>query len=106
MRLPRFRVQTLLVAVGAVALLIWAAIMGTRSYVYYRLATSYGTYERQWREMAARDSGNPARPRSIAVRWGPKIAEYYAPLAQKYRRAMWRPWMPVAPDPPAPVFGP
>ena len=103
MRLPRFRVRTLMIAVGVVALLVWGAIMGTRSYVYYRFARTYGTYERQWREMAVRDRG---KPRSIAAKWGPQIAEYYAPLARKYRRAMWRPWMPVAPDPPAPVFGP
>jgi hypothetical protein len=106
MRLPRFRVRTLMLAVGVVALLIWGAMLGTRSYVYYRLATTYGTYERQWREMHVRDRGILTRARSIAVKWGPQIAEFYAPLAQKYRRAMWRPWMPVAPDPPAPVFGP
>jgi hypothetical protein len=106
MRLPRFRVRTLMIAVGVVALLIWGAMMGTRSFVYYRLARTYGTYERQWREMAVRDRGIPTRARSVHVKWGPQIAEYYAPLAQKYRRAMWRPWMPVAPDPPWPVFGP
>jgi hypothetical protein len=106
MRLPRFRVRTLMLAVGVVALLIWGAMLGTRSYVYYRLAMTYGTYERQWREMAVRDRGIPTRKRSIAVKWGPQIAEFYAPLAQKYRRAMWRPWMPVAPDPPVPVLGP
>ena len=100
--LPRFRIRTLMIAVAVVALLIWGALMGTRSYVYYRFARTYGTYERQWREMAVRDRGNP---RSVAARWGRQIAEFYAPLARKYRRASWRPWMPVAPDPPAPVFG-
>ena len=45
MRLPRFRVRTLMLAVGVVALLIWGAMLGTRSYVYYRLARTYGTYE-------------------------------------------------------------
>ena len=103
MRLLRFRVRTLMIAVGVVALLLWGATTGTRSYVYYGLATDYGRYERQWREMAARDRGVP---RSVAAKWGPQIAEYYAPLARKYRRAMWHPWEPVSPDPPAPVFGP
>jgi hypothetical protein len=93
-----------MVAVGVVALLVWGAMMGSRSYDYYRLARYYGDQERGWREIAARDRGNPARARSVGVIWGRKIAEYYAPLARKYRRAMWRPWMPVAPDPPAPVF--
>jgi hypothetical protein len=106
MRLPRFRVRTLMLAVGAVALLVWGAMMGTRSYEYSRRARIFGTYERQWREMAVRDRGIPTRTRSVAVKWGPQIAEFYAPLAQKYRRAMWRPWMPVAPDPPVPVLGP
>jgi hypothetical protein len=105
MRRPHFRVRTLMLAVGIVALLVWGAMMGTRSYVYYRLAREYSIQERGWRENAVRDRGNPARARSVAAVWGLEIAEYYAPLARKYRRAMWRPWAPVAPDPPAPVFG-
>ena len=106
LRLPHFRVRTLMIAVAVLALLFWVTTMGTRSFICYRLASEYGTYERQWREMAIRDRGIPSRARSsIAAKWGPDIAEFYAPLAEKYRRAMWRPWMPVAPDPPAPVFG-
>ena len=46
MRLPHFRVRTLMLAVGVVALLVWVAMMGTRSYVYYRLAREYGANER------------------------------------------------------------
>lgn len=91
-----------MVAVGVVALLIWGAMMGTRSYVYYRLAKSYSTEERGWRESAAMARGNPSRARSVGAVYGPQIAEYYAPLARKYRRAMWRPWIPLDPDPPAP----
>jgi hypothetical protein len=94
-----------MVLVGVVALLVWGGIMGTRSYIYYRFATTYGTYEHQWREMAARDRKIPSRARTISAVWGDQIADYYAPLARKYRRAMWRPWVRVAPDPPAPVFG-
>jgi hypothetical protein len=94
MRTVRFGVRTQMVAVGIVALLIWGAIMGSQSYEYYTRAKEYGADERSWRQIAARDRG-----------WGPfgsQCAEYYAQLALKYRRAMWRPWMPVAPDPPAP----
>ena len=106
MRLPRFRVRTLMIAIAVVTLLVWGATMGIRSYVYYRLARDYGTYERQWREMALRDGEDPVRrTRSLAVKWGPQIADFYAPLSRKYRQAMWHPWIPVAPDPPAPVFG-
>src|SRR5215831_13459656 len=105
MRLPHFRVRTLMLAVAIVALLVWGGMIGTRSYVYYRLAREYGFQERAWRENAVRDRENPASARSVAAVWGLEIAEYYAPLVRKYRRAMWRPWAPVAPDPPAPVFG-
>jgi hypothetical protein len=104
MRLPRFRVRTLMLAVGVVALLLWGAMMGTRSYVYYRRARFYSFEERGWRESAARARGNPSRARTVGAVYGPQIAEYYAPLAEKYRRATWRPWMPVAPDPHAPGF--
>jgi len=104
MRLPRFRVRTLMVLVGVVALLIWGTMMGVRSFNYYWLARTYAAYERGWRESAESDRGNPARSRSVGVVYGRQIADYYAPLARKYRRAMWRPWTPVAPDPPAPVF--
>ena len=57
MRLPRvrFTVRRMIVAVAVVALLIWGAMMGVRSYVYHGLARTYGTYDRQWREMAVRD---------------------------------------------------
>ena len=51
MRLPRFRVRTLMLAVGVVALLLWGAMMGLRSYDYYRLASYYGHQERGWREI-------------------------------------------------------
>src|SRR5262245_59408194 len=54
MRLPRFRVRTLLLLVAAVALLIWGSMMGVRSFAYYRLAREYGANERGWRAMADR----------------------------------------------------
>ena len=38
--------------------------------------------------------------RTIAARWGLQIADYYAPLVRKYRRAMWRPWISVDYEPP------
>ena len=36
MRALRFRVRTLMAAVGLVAVLVWVAMMGLRSYDYYR----------------------------------------------------------------------
>ena len=103
MRLARFRVRTLMIIVGVVALLLCGAKLGTRWVDYYRRARIYGADERQWREMAARDRG---KPRSVAAAWGPQIAEDYAQLARKYRRAMWRPWLAVAPDPPFMFYPP
>jgi hypothetical protein len=96
MRLPDFRVRTLMVVVGVVALLIWGARMGAQSYDYYRRASHYSFEERGWRD-AAVSGGFRREVRS-------ECADYFARLAGKYRRAMWRPWMPVAPDPHAPGY--
>jgi hypothetical protein len=96
MRLPRFRVRTLMIAVGVVALLIWSAMMSTRSYFYYMRAKIYGLEERVWRESAAKGR--------FPVEICSEAADYFAELCRKYRRAMWRPWQPVAPDPHAPGY--
>ena len=96
MRLPRFRIRTLMVVVGVVALLIWGAMMGSRSYDYYKRAGFYGSQAYGWRENAVRGRWD--------ARFASECAEYDTQLARKYRRAMWRPWMPVAPDPHAPGF--
>ena len=95
-RTMRFRVHTLMAAVGVVALLIWGAMMGLRSYDYYRRASKYSLEERVWRESTARGDWR----REV----GSECADYFARLAEKYRRAMWRPWLPVAPDPHAPGY--
>jgi hypothetical protein len=94
MRALRFRVRTLMAAVGLVAVLFCSAMMGLRSYVYYRLASNYSLSERVWRESTARGDWRPEV--------GSEAADFCAQLARKYRRAMWRPWLPIAPDPPAP----
>ncbi len=99
MRLPRLRVRTYMVLVGVVAVLAWAVPMGMRSVEYYRCARIYSHQERGWRENAQRDlrQGNT---RTVAARSGLQIADYYAPLVRKYRRAMWRPWVSIDRDPP------
>jgi hypothetical protein len=94
MRAPRFRVRTLIAAVGLVAVFVWAAIMGSRSYEYSRRAREYSANERGWRQSVTRGR----LPRAFCE----ECVEYFAGLAGKYRRAMWRPWLPVAPDPLAP----
>lgn len=99
MRLPRLRVRTYMLLVGVVAVLVWAAMMGLRSYDYYRRASIYSLQQRTWRENAQRHlrQGNT---RTVAARWGLQIADHYAPLVRKYRQAMWRPWIPVDSEPP------
>jgi hypothetical protein len=96
MRLPRFSVRTLLIAVSVVALLIWGAMMGARSYTFCRLAREYGANERGWREIASRNRQPEDK------QFQSECVQYFALLAVKYRRAMWHPWSPVAPDPHAP----
>lgn len=96
MRLPHFRVRMLMVVVGVVAFLLWGAMMGLRSYEYYRLSRYYDLQQDGWRRSDS--SGNlPTAFRSECV-------EYFGQLTRKYRRAMWHPWMPVAPDPHAPGY--
>src|SRR4051794_16115574 len=96
MRLPRCRVRTMMFVVAAMAVIIWGSMMGARSYNSYKLAKEYGASERGWREIAGRG------------RWDAKFAtectEYFAMLTRKYRRAMWRPWLPISPDPHAPGY--
>src|SRR4051794_10246934 len=96
MQLPHFRVRTLMLVVVFVALLIWGVRIGSHSYDYSRRAREYGANEQGWREIAARGRWD--------ARFASECAEYYAQLARKYRRAMWRPWMTVAPDPHAPGY--
>src|SRR5215467_13520122 len=99
MRLPRLRVRTYMLLVGVVALLVWGTMMGGLSYHYYQRARIYSFQERWWREKARRDL-DQGDTRTIAARWGMQIADYYAPLVRKYRRAMWRPWISVDLEPP------
>jgi hypothetical protein len=99
MRLPRLRVRTYMLLVGVMALLVWGTMMGRLSYVYYQRARIYSMQARDWEEMAHRDlrQGNA---RTIAATSGLQAADYYGRLVRKYRRAMWRPWIPIEQEPP------
>ena len=98
MRLPHFRVRTLMMAVAVVAFLIWSAMMASKSFVYYQRASEYGEKERGWGRIADR----PDQPGGPEFRL--RCVEYFAALTRKYRRAMWHPWESVAPDPHAPGY--
>jgi hypothetical protein len=84
--------------VGVVALLIWAAMTGLRWYDYSWRARVYSFQERYYRERAQRDLAQ-GKTQTIEARWGLQIADYYASLVRKYRRAMWRPWIAVEYEP-------
>src|SRR5262245_28063697 len=99
MRLPRLRVRTHLLLVGVVALLVWTGMTGLRWYDYSWRARTYSIQERYYRERAQRDLAQ-GNTRTIEARWGLQIADYYASLVRKYRRAMWRPWSAVDYEPP------
>jgi hypothetical protein len=85
--------------VGVVAMLVWVAMMGLRSYDYSQRASIYSFQERHWRANAQRDLAQ-GKTRTIEARWGLRIADYYASLVRMYRREMWRPWIAVDYEPP------
>jgi hypothetical protein len=85
--------------VGFVALLVWGTMMAGSSYRYYERVRIYSIQERHWRENARRDL-NDGNARTVAAKWGLQIADHYASLVRKYRRAMWRPWIAVDLEPP------
>ena len=85
-----------MIIVLAVALLIWGTTMASRSYAYYRRSREFGPQERGWRQIAAR--GGPD------AKFASECTECFVQLTTKYRRATWRPWLPVVPDPHAPGF--
>jgi hypothetical protein len=98
MRLPRMTTRRLMVLVAIVASLVWGAMMGVRSYDCYRIARYFGDQERGWRIIASRKE-DPKQ-----AQFHSECIQYCAMLSAKYRLAMWRPWLPVAPDPHAPGY--
>ena len=113
MRLPRFRLRTLLVAVAVAAAAMEAVLMLQRAAAYRRLAERYAERERMHRDSAALAT---AEAEDLAERGSADGASLWrdraddnaakaarsAELSRKYRRAAARPWLPVAPDPPPP----
>ena len=98
MRQPRLRVRTYMMLVGVVALLVWTAMTGLRWYDYSRREDLQHA-ERHYRERSQRDLAQ-GNTRTIEARWGLQIADHYASLVRKYRRATRRPWISVEYEPP------
>ena len=102
MRMPRFRIRTLMVAVAVIALLIGVPFdLARRRRAFLRLAiehqarevaVTYDGYARVWFD----SRGRPLDPRAA------KLDLWNSQLADKYFRAARYPWLSVEPDPPEP----
>ena len=96
MRLPSFRVRTLMVMVVAVALLVWGSMMGSRSYEYYGRARMFAEQEQGWREIAAR------KKVGLEIRLGMQLNISKGLTAEISPGNVDDPWLVVEPDPWAP----
>ncbi|AGA28306.1 hypothetical protein Sinac_4091 [Singulisphaera acidiphila DSM 18658] len=94
MRLPRFQLRTLMVAVAIVALIAWAGRMMRLSAVYQRRADTYQMYLFRIESPGVRGGWRP--PPTEHDRWANH-------MTNKYRNAARYPWLVVTPDPPEPA---
>jgi hypothetical protein len=109
MRLPRFTVRQLMIAVAIVGLLVaagrWVVEMRTRSALYNRRAIDFanctvGLFSAGSKAFITRKDGtlvhaNDTEYKLLNNAWAYK-------MAVKYRRLSYYPWLPVEPDLPRP----
>jgi hypothetical protein len=96
MKLPRFRLRTLMVAVAIFAIVFGSIVLRQRAERFRQLAESNGM-----RRFVTGDSEVwiwVERPVDVSPLW----FEWRRALAEKYERAARYPWLPVPPDPPEP----
>jgi hypothetical protein len=103
MRLPRvrFTVWQAMVAVVALAILMATGRAGWHSYYCWRMAEAHAW----WAERGLLRCGlerPTAAEQLVYDRYNRILKDYHARLERKYRRAAWRLWEPVLPDPPYP----
>jgi hypothetical protein len=92
MRVPRFRIRTLMIAVVVVALMLGVARMTWLSIEYRRRALDHGSIRLDMQvPMDARTSD-----------WVRRFHVYHQAMREKWERAARRPWLSVEPDPPEP----
>src|SRR5262249_51267935 len=96
MRLPRFRVRTLMIAVAFVAITSGTMLMWHRSCEYDRRAKYHAMILTGLIVVDGKIAGIRDHDLSEAER------EYHDQLLGKYDRAARNPWLPVEPDPPPP----
>lgn len=100
MCLPRFRVRTLMVLVAVAASVFTAIALYQRRAQFLQRSWEYEYGEGDYLYNANAYERLGQSPQ--LVRHLRKRANYYGGLATKYRYSARYPWLPVAPDPPAP----
>lgn len=108
-RLSRFRLRTLMIAVALAAALLALGVTAARSRTYRALAEYHAAEEalclrlvRDYESGRARAINiGPEEMARAADRLG-RLATYHASLKRKYASAAARPWVRAAPDPPVP----
>jgi hypothetical protein len=119
-RMPRFRIRTMMAVVLGVALLFWGGTEGRRLYRLSRYYSQRAAEDRQ-QEAAHLDTLHLLEADGFRAEedgtYSEKLAQslvigfyercvkripYHARQRQKYERAARYPWLPVEPDPPMP----
>ena len=110
----RFTVRRLMVAVAVISVLLTAGIVGRRWMDFSRRARSHAaqawgysleagnSYQLAYDDIRSGNGEASARESAEEGATWHGLALYHDALRRKYERAMWRPWSPVAPDPPPP----
>jgi hypothetical protein len=104
MKLPRFTVRRLMVAVAVVAALLWSSMLALRSLEYHRLAIDHQAIRVllsaeiiSLTEQAdeAKSKGNPTSKLLFDIGERKKALIEETRAASLYRERMWRPWHPI-----------
>lgn len=115
MRMPRFRIRTLMIMVAVAAVLTGVGI-DFRRRVGYRQSMLRRHHEASlpWYCELYADAGGLSDPSDEIVSPGPGLdivlkaeaidrrSEYHVRMKEKWTHAVRSPWLPVAPDPPPP----
>jgi hypothetical protein len=96
----RFTVRRLMIALVLVALVLWAEAMRRRT-ASFRQGAAVNAWAADTFEARLRNA-DAFYPREEDLRWALRRLDYHTQLRRKYERAASRPWLFVAPDPPAP----
>src|SRR4051812_38931326 len=105
MRLPRFRIRTVMIAVAVAGIGFGSGVsLHRRSVRLQTLADHHGSeaYVVQIRGANGRDVGELPMLSINDVPINRGLADWHLELRDKYRRAAKRPWLPIQPDSPAP----